>query len=735
MPSQAELDTLPRSPDLEADRSAIASKKAPEPGPRPRERGRSESGSTGRSGAASERTRTPRKPFEGGAPEASQDSGHDRTLHWLIIAGVTLLISSGLVFWLYLQGGAALNRISSLASDGAAHADRLASAATTALQGEQAGFEALVAARQGLIATIDHLNAPDTISAATADMVDALQVVQSRWQVTEPAVQLLANRQGLLASSRAAQEAILAAANPMLEAAGVMAANGRNAARIQAGAAEFMLLTQQLGVHAARDLAPLGAGFGDVRGLQSSLDRMNKALAVIAGGVPQTSSELQAIREQRARFDDYLAIVLADPTSLIRLREAQRQIGTDSETIRGAFTRIRQAAPLVIAGRAWMSIIAAALAIFAALSGLAISRKFLRASELRAAQAERQRAVAQGLEAQAKQTNDLNQAAILRLMNELQEVADGDLTVHATVSEDITGAIADSVNYTIEELRSLVGRINLTAEQVNGASSKARMIAAGLQAATEQQSREIRDTGESVLDMARKIEEVSHRAAESVQVARQSVSASEAGSRAVGHTISGMSVIRDQIQETAKRIKRLGESSQEIGEIVALISNLTDQTNTLALNATIQAASAGEAGRGFTIVAEQVQRLAEQSAAASGQISMLIKTIQSDTQDAVAAMERSTQGVVDGTRRSDEAGRSLDTIRAVSMQLAELIEGFSRTTSRQAESAGSVAQAIQRILLVNEQTSRGTSQTASSIGRLAELAQELKNSVSRFKVA
>jgi len=317
----------------------------------------------------------------------------------------------------------------------------------------------------------------------------------------------------------------------------------------------------------------------------------------------------------------------------------------------------------------------------------------------------------------------------------LQEVADGDLTVQATVSEDITGAIADSVNYTIEELRSIVGRINRTADQVNEASTRAQVTSTSLQAASEQQSREIRDTGEAVLRMARQINEVSTRAAESVKVARQSLGASEEGSRAVDNAIAGMNGIRDQIQDTAKRIKRLGESSQEIGEIVELISDITEQTNVLALNAAIQAASAGEAGRGFTVVAEEVQRLAERSAEATRQISALIRGIQTDTQDAVAAMERSTQGVVEGARLSDEAGRALGEIGRVSTLLAELIEDFSASTSRQASSAGNVAQSIQRILLVTEQTSEGTLHTAGSIRQLSELALELKSSVVRFKVA
>jgi len=377
----------------------------------------------------------------------------------------------------------------------------------------------------------------------------------------------------------------------------------------------------------------------------------------------------------------------------------------------------------------------ALLLAIAILSGVALIRSYLRDTQQRAADARRQQRQAEKLEQEAKRVNDQNQAAILRLMNELQEVADGDLTVQPTVTEDITGAIADSVNYTLEELRAIVTRINSTTELVSKASAKAQQIATRLQTASEQQSREIRATGDAVLTMARQINEVSLRAAESAKVARRSLSASEGGAAAVQNAIAGMNGIRDQIQETAKRIKRLGESSQEIGEIIELISDITEQTNVLALNAAIQAASAGEAGRGFTVVAEEVQRLAERSAEATRQIAALIRAIQTDTQDAVAAMERSTQGVVEGTRLSDEAGSALEEIGRVSRQLAELIEGFSSTASTQAISAGGVAESIQRILIVTEQTSRGTMLTASSIRQLAELAQELRASVSRFKVA
>ena len=309
------------------------------------------------------------------------------------------------------------------------------------------------------------------------------------------------------------------------------------------------------------------------------------------------------------------------------------------------------------------------------------------------------------------------------------------MTVQATVSEDITGAIADSVNYTVEELRGLVGRVTNTAIQVTSASNHAQGISNDLLEASHQQSREIADAGQVVTTMANDITEVSRSANESAEVARQSVAAAEQGAHAVENAIKGMNEIREQIQETSKRIKRLGESSQEIGEITELISDITEQTNVLALNAAIQAASAGEAGRGFSVVAEEVQRLAERSAEATKQIGALVRTIQTDTHDAVAAMEKSTQGVVEGAKLSDAAGTALSEIRSVSNRLAELIQGISLSTEQQATSANGVAQNIQHILTITEQTQNGTQQTAQSIKELSMLAEELKNSVSRFRVS
>src|SRR5690348_1404169 len=331
--------------------------------------------------------------------------------------------------------------------------------------------------------------------------------------------------------------------------------------------------------------------------------------------------------------------------------------------------------------------------------------------------------------------NKRNQEAILRLLNEMGNLADGDLTVQASVTEDVTGAIADSINFTIEELRTLVRGINSATDQVTKATQETQAISNRLFEASQRQNREIKQASASVLSMTESINEVAQSAAQSAKVAQAQLSAAEKGGSAVQNQIAGMNDIRAQIQETSKRIKRLGESSLEIGEIVELISDITEQTNVLALNAAIQAASAGEAGRGFTVVAEEVQRLAERSGEATKQIEAIVKTIQADTQDAVAAMEKSTVGVVDGAKLSDSAGQALQEIERISRELADSIGRISAQTQRQTTSVSDVTRAMQGILRISEETTEGTKQTNVSIGQLTKLAAELRSSVAGFKVS
>src|SRR5438128_2005747 len=335
---------------------------------------------------------------------------------------------------------------------------------------------------------------------------------------------------------------------------------------------------------------------------------------------------------------------------------------------------------------------------------------------------------------QSEHQNRANEAAILRLLDEIGNLASGDLTVRAKVTEHMTGAIADSINYTIDELRRLVAGINTAAQQVTAATQEAQTVSTQLLHAAQKQASEIQNTGQSVAQMAQSMNQVSSNADDSAKVAETSLNAASKGAQAVQNAIRGMNDIRDQIQETSKRIKRLGESSQEIGEIVQLISDITEQTNVLALNAAIQAASAGEAGRGFTVVAEEVQRLAERSAEATKHIGAIVKSIQRDTQDAVDAMERSTRGVVEGTATADEADQALREIDQVSSRLAELIGSISGATQQQAVSAAQVAGKMKIILGITQLTTEGTKKTAASAARLTALAEGLRSSVAGFKV-
>jgi len=336
---------------------------------------------------------------------------------------------------------------------------------------------------------------------------------------------------------------------------------------------------------------------------------------------------------------------------------------------------------------------------------------------------------------QIQEENERNQMAILRLLDELGDLAEGDLTVNATVSEDFTGAIADSVNFAIDQLRQLVLVINSTAERVSQSSGQTQMNAVELAEASEHQAQEIASVSAAINEMAISIDQVSTNATESASVAQRSVAIAYNGADVVQRSIEGMNVIRDQIQETSKRIKRLGESSQEIGDIVSLINDIADQTNVLALNAAIQASMAGDAGRGFAVVADEVQRLAERSANATKQIETLVKTIQADTSEAVMSMETTTSEVVRGARLAKDAGEALQEVQSVSNTLADLIQNISNAAQQQAESAGHISNAMNIIQDITSQTSSGTMATARSVGELSEMAAALQESVTGFKIS
>jgi len=336
--------------------------------------------------------------------------------------------------------------------------------------------------------------------------------------------------------------------------------------------------------------------------------------------------------------------------------------------------------------------------------------------------------------ASSTELNQRNQEAIMRLLDEMGSLAEGDLTVKTTVSEDITGAIADSVNYAIDELRSLVTTINETSEQVSSSAQETQTTARHLADAAEQQAQQISSATSAINQIVSSMDVVSKDSAESADVAERSVKIASRGAEVVRETISGMDSIRDQIQETSKRIKRLGESSQEIGSIVELINDIAEQTNILALNAAIQAASAGEAGRGFAVVADEVQRLAERSTSATKRIETLVQTIQSDTNEAVNSMEQTTAEVVAGARLAEDAGSALGDIERVSHDLSALIQNISTAAREQSAAATDVSHSMNAIQEITSQTSQGASQTADSIGTLAQLASDLRRSVAHFKL-
>ena len=330
--------------------------------------------------------------------------------------------------------------------------------------------------------------------------------------------------------------------------------------------------------------------------------------------------------------------------------------------------------------------------------------------------------------------NERNQAAILQLLDEIADLAEGDLRIHASVTENFTGAIADSINFAIDQMRILVSNINNLSLQVSKAASETQSTASNLASAAENQAKEIGAASQAINEMAISIDQVSSNAAESAAVAERAVEIANKGAEVVQDTIHGMDTIRGQIQETSKRIKRLGESSQEIGDIVSLINDIADQTNILSLNAAIQASMAGDAGRGFAVVADEVQRLAERSSAATKQIAALVKTIQTDTNEAVISMEQTTSEVVGGAKRAQDAGVALEEIENVSTNLAELIQAISNAARQQAASAGHVSNTMNVIQEITAQTVHGSEQTAASIGNLAGIASEMQTSVEGFKL-
>ena len=688
-------------------------------------------------------------------PEAARKSGiglgflsqYTVTKQLQILGGILLLMMLIIAYVIYHDNRESTYGSAYIATAGEMRmlSQRLAKASSLALQGDTAAFKQLRDSHSQFATNLERLTSggelANTVVPASPDGVQPqLQTLTKTWSTTDKdAVQMLEMEKNLVALNK--DVSAINDKNPQLlelseQVAALKLQTGASAREI-AAANQMVMLTQRIAKNASSllvgdEISPeiaflLGKDTNTFRDLLDALTKGNDALRISGTSDAETRRKLGELDASFKEYQNAVNGILGNMQRLVVAKRAGSTIFRGSEELLDTTDTLAQAYQRGIAERATYGITLATL-ILVALAALATMAKvYLDDTRRQAETADFSRQSSESI-------NRQNQDAILRLMNELGDLADGDLTVTATVSEDITGAIADSINYTIEELRVLVGRINDAAGRVTIATGIAQQTSAELLDATKRQSVEIQDAGDSVLAMASSMTRVSGEADQSARVARQSLAAAEKGTQAVQDSIKGMNEIREQIQETSKRIKRLGESSQEIGEIVELISDITEQTNVLALNAAIQAASAGDAGRGFTVVAEEVQRLAERSGEATKQIAAIVKTIQTDTQSAVSAMEESTRGVVEGAMLSDAAGQALAEIGEVSHNLAELIESISDATRLQADSATGVAGKMQEILRVTEQTTAGTQKTASAVGELAGLATELKSSVAGFKV-
>lgn len=655
------------------------------------------------------------------------------TNFWLVllaVSGMVVVLNTGYATWKAAQLGGASTAASNLQVD----SQRLANQGREAVEGDAEAFAAVKATKARIDGDIAQLN---NNYGNTAGVAGPIETVTETWSpLAGNAGQLIASEPAVLAFAGNADS--FTQRVPQLQAqldevVRAMSASGSPSSQIYIALREVVLASTMArrvteiraggeGAALAGDALARDAGvFGQVlAGLRSGDDAMNVQPL-------SNAAALAALGQANAQWEEMkkdLDAILASSQNLFRAQSSAAALSSgsdkllaDSESLFQAFTAFGSLKDTSLLGNIWISILSGLVALIA-IAGLLWS--------LNRAQRTRYETT--------MELNNRNQEAIMRLLDEMGSLAEGDLTVKATVTEDMTGAIADSINFAVEQLRSLVQTITDTSVQVASSAQETQATAMHLAEAAEHQAQEINSASDRINEMAASINQVSRSSAESADVAQRSVQIATKGAGVVRETIAGMDSIRDQIQETSKRIKRLGESSQEIGSIVELINDISEQTNILALNAAIQAASAGEAGRGFAVVADEVQRLAERASSATKRIETLVETIQADTNEAVSSMEQTTSEVVAGARLAEDAGTALGEIESVSTNLASLIEGISSASQQQSTAASNITETMHTIQSITAQTSQGANQTVESIGNLAQLAADLRRSVADFKL-
>ncbi|MGE5625081.1 MAG: methyl-accepting chemotaxis protein [Bacillota bacterium] len=660
----------------------------------------------------------------------------------LVVLLLLFASSLGLAVWNSVQVGLYATRdkeFRNLASQQSLISQSVVRAADEAVAGNQDAFQQLANSRDQFDNSINLMGNGDPqtlMPAATGEVLSELNVLQSQWSQVKTALQTVLSAKDQLLVANQSAAGIRQTMPDLLKAWDAFAdeANKRNGGR---NMVYYATKQGYYGQVILRDVNLLTTGgHGDISAVAQELPDSIQAFTRITRGMldgnpqlglsPVTDSALLPLLQQvNARFNalnnnlNSLTPMIGLLTSVAKangtIHDLSDQLLTNAQAISTSYERN-------VSERIWRPSVGYVLFGLAVLWLLLVLWRYVLGGDARRA-------------AQMQQeTNERNQQAILRLLDELGSLADGDLTVQVTVTEDITGAIADSINYALEALRGLVATINDTAVQVDAAARQTQATTTHLAEASVNQSKQINTASQSITEMAKSIEQVSANAERSAKVAAQSVEIAHKGGQAVRRTIDGMNSIRETIQETSKRIKRLGESSQEIGDIVELINDIAEQTNILALNAAIQASMAGEAGRGFAVVADEVQRLAERSANATRQIEALVKTIQTDTNEAVISMEQSTAGVVGGAQLAENAGSALDEIEKVANHIATLVQSISNAARQQAHTAGEVSRTMNVIREITAQTTEGTNATAVSVGKLAALATEMRKSVAGFKL-